>query len=222
MALPWLYLGSIVRDGGNMRKRRALRLLIEGVAIALIILVIGAAYAIPYQRQSQRASRQYDRQPGEYNLAIPTVTPIHLPSSLPTAAPSYPTTFAVGIPLPCASGCLAAQPMSTVLKSVTIRQAGTVDLAVTYINTAGIDFDIVFDPPDALTDASGHVAFAYAPVEDEGALMVPATGSIDYVISFDGLSPAPGTECVFSSDVKASKAGVVFTMYFADVSVPCR
>jgi hypothetical protein len=63
-----------------MSRGRRIRVNIEAIAIALIVIAMGAAFLTPQftpqvGSQSQRITRQYDRQPGDYNLAILTVTP---------------------------------------------------------------------------------------------------------------------------------------------------
>lgn len=148
----------------------------------------------------------------------PGATPT--PKPTPTPPPSYPRTVNINKWLVCSSGCWATNQMTTYLRSVTIlNYGGEVDVNVTYYNLTSQQIDIVFDPPDTLTDSTDTTANAYSSEGGTGYIAVPANGSIQYAIAFDGLDSSRGPNCAFSSDVEQ---GNVFTIYYQTAQLACQ
>jgi hypothetical protein len=131
---------------------------------------------------------------------------------------TYPYTVTFDQSMGCGSGCAGEKLITTQLDSVTVKTIGDVDINVTYTNHTNASFSVVFNPPDSLHDGNGNNVQAFADVGGTGSITVPANSSTNYTISFSGLSPLPGAQCKFYSDVYNERE---FNIGYPPVSVPC-
>jgi hypothetical protein len=191
---------------------RAYHVFLNGVLTAT---TVSTTYTITGLKASTRYGIQINASSMDGLISPLSTAAIAMTAAAPV---TYPYTLTMNRSLTCQTGCWASDQMTTFLSTATVTARGQVDLHVVYTNHTANSIDIVFDGPDLLTDNHGNIDQAFSNVGGTGSITVPAGSSTPYTIQFGGLDPTPGTSCVFSSDIEQ---GNVFTIVYADITVPC-